>query len=380
MLQLRRAHGFTLIELLLVIGIIAVLASIVIVAVEPQRQLADARDAERNAYLRELGNAVIQYQIDYGQFPGNHPLETGTGGALPVCREGVTAQQDNSCLSLDALVPVYLSALKVDQLESNPYLTGFGVYLAEGLQPLATSYYLGQRQSIVSPTDYIAYWRLDLPQTGLDVLDDTHTFTGFTINMAGTPQPSTNVPPALARMSARSWSFDGNDDYIQAVAPDVSTISICAWIYSRAWNTDSDLQDIIVRAGQGDSASRFLLEFSGVPAGGSTGTKALRFGVEGSPSLVVFDANGENGYPGIGINQWYHICGTHDGSTARIYVDGQEVDSTPGAPAIGSTSPVMYIGGRSGTAGDSFTGEIDDLRIYNRALSAAEISLLASGR
>jgi fibronectin type 3 domain-containing protein len=72
------------------------------------------------------------------------------------------------------------------------------------------------------------------------------------------------------------------------------------------------------------------------------------------------------------VGQWQHLAATFDGATARYYVDGVEVASRAFTGSVGN-STTWRIGAYGGGPGGFFDGKIDEVRVYDRALGAAEI-------
>lgn len=110
--------GFTLIEVLLVIVIIAILAAIVIVAVNPGRQISQANNTQRNSDVRAVLDAVHQYAVD-------------NRGVLPtaITTTATTVKSATGGVDICALlVPTYLTALPYDPTATGAAYTDCTTY------------------------------------------------------------------------------------------------------------------------------------------------------------------------------------------------------------------------------------------------------------
>lgn len=87
------------------------------------------------------------------------------------------------------------------------------------------------------------------------------------------------------------------------------------------------------------------------------------------------DIGGERnavGSASLPLNVWSHLATTFDGSFVRLYVNGTQVGSLPFSGSMAASTGPLRLGGNS-VWGEWFAGLIDEVRVYNRALSASEI-------
>jgi len=107
-LTLSLSKGFTLIELLVVMGILAILLSIVLIAINPARQFGQANNAKRQSDVTAILNAIGAYAADHaGQLPAGIPVAPAA------------AADANTTTICNGIMPTYISAVPSDPTQNN---------------------------------------------------------------------------------------------------------------------------------------------------------------------------------------------------------------------------------------------------------------------
>lgn len=126
-----KRNGFTLLEILLVVAALAILAGIVIIAINPGKQLADTRNAQRRIDVNTILNGTYQYAIDNnGQLPSSIPTSANCPGTATneICKTGgvCTGLVDLSALTTNG---TYLVAIPTDPTGATT--NGAGYHIAK---------------------------------------------------------------------------------------------------------------------------------------------------------------------------------------------------------------------------------------------------------
>jgi len=208
----------------------------------------------------------------------------------------------------------------------------------------------------------VGYWKMDESSWTNDCSTSTVIDSSGNGNDGKSCPASTGPTGGAAGKFGNAGSFDGVDDRVQITSSsnlNSNYISIFAWVYRAADWTGNILMNK-------ESQFRLIANENGTDNKISLRISASNYSWSNRPT-----SNST-----IPLNQWSHIGYTYDGRYIKIYLNGV-LDNTVDIGSDGTlqtNSNSLFIG----TYGTSYyhTGEIDEVRIYNRALSPREVRAL----
>ncbi len=206
-----------------------------------------------------------------------------------------------------------------------------------------------------SDPNLVAWWRLD-DGSGSSARDSSGNDSHGTLR--GDPQWTTGkIGGAL--------DFDGDGDYVDCGNPDIfnfdEQVTVGAWINLRSipggWRT-------VVAKGQ--DGWRLALAWQTPGFEFAVAGRAFGYPASYSARQVVF-------------GEWHHVCGTYDGQTIRIYIDGQIDATSSHTYGIATNDANLLIGDNPQATGRFWDGLIDEVFVFSRALSSDDIRVVMQG-
>jgi prepilin-type N-terminal cleavage/methylation domain-containing protein len=401
--QARKTEGFTLIELLVVIAIIAVLAVVVILTLNPAQLLAQSRDSQRLSDMATLQSALNLYTEDQSGVAG-YSLGVASTSYLSVPDPSSIACVDlgmpsssysYQCASSTSYrrstgagwIPVDLASTTtgspigsipvdpVNQTSTDLYYT----YTTNGIQYQVNAFLESSKYAKTAFNDagsdpsllevgpgsvampdtgrgLVGYWPLDEGQ-GTTTIDwsgagNNGTWHGTAIGTSGYYSPG----------HVWQWggAFDGATDYIlgsSTFAPSGSNpVSFAAWAYL---NAASATGDAIISEGTNSAGGYEDLRIN------SNGFLILTNGSASFLSTLTPPTT-----------TWFFMVATLNGTAATMCLNANCVSGTQASTNVVPSS--FEIGAHLGTNGFPWIGYIDDVRMYDRVLSNAEIQEIYS--
>jgi prepilin-type N-terminal cleavage/methylation domain-containing protein len=351
----RGSKGFTLLEILLVIAAIGILAAIVLVAINPNRQIAQARNTVRQADINTIQKVVEQYLIEKGSYPNGI-----TNTYREICNTGsnnnTQGTVSNECIDLRELVPDYIASIPVNPSTSTH--SGYYAWINDINNKVAVLAGKGENGKVIG----VNHLKENIVTDGLVLHLDagnpaSYPGTGNTwFDLSGNNNNG-NLVNGVGYDSANGGSlvFDGVDDYV-----DLNKTAIQLGVYDADYTFDAWV---------------FPTNLSGDKSIFGTDQAAFRQGLHlifrnGTIYQGHFSSDFATG--AANLNSWNNISYTYVKSNglARIYKNGVLQGSGTISSFIGSTN-ILISRWRSG---NYFVGNGSSYKIYNRALTPEEIA------
>jgi hypothetical protein len=327
-------------------------------------------------YYNLTGNRHLRFYINGGagsnKLEGTTALATGvwyyvaatysTGGVITLYINGAQeAQGSGAATSIpSASANVTIGAREYTGFEDyfNGSIDDVRIYNRTLSAAEVASLYAQSSQSLIknSSLGLVAHWTFE-EGTGTATADKTGNGNTGTL---------TNGPTWAGGKFGKGISFDGTDDYVAVPNLGFSgaarQFSVCMWYNP---STGSTLRTLFSMGGDGTNSSANSLEIlRDYPS-------ANDLSMYGNGQAVRLTANSTPA-----VNQWTHACFSSDGTTTKIYTNGTQAASTAFSWTINNNTYAIGADLAQGGVAYNWYGSIDDVRIYNRALSAQEVSNL----
>lgn len=388
--------GFTLIEVLLVMVLIGVLLSIGLVSLNTEDRLIETRNNTRQTHIQTLESAITQYKLQEGNYPTglNRNYQEICDPEATVCTGFFDIKP--------FLVPTYIQAIPQDPNDSDTTGgSGYSIAIDEvtntislrSIQPEG-----GADIKINDPLPNLETSNVNTPLAVTNLLTPTPTPTptpvptptptpaplivqgGLVLHLdagdpASYPEPKTGTTwtdlsglgnngtlnpsvggPTYNTSNGGSLSFDGIDDRVggtSASVPISNSFTMSVWVRH---NTLPNRVQRYLTMGN---------EIGVIRHDGASQSGQLHFYIKTSGTLRI-NLRVNNS---LAINTWYYIVGTWDGTTSRLYRNAVQLGTNvPGGILDGGNLTYSVS-----SSSESLNGNIAEVTIYNRALTAQEI-------
>ncbi|MGI8685665.1 MAG: LamG-like jellyroll fold domain-containing protein [Acidimicrobiales bacterium] len=216
---------------------------------------------------------------------------------------------------------------------------------------LATSAAVPVTVANTGPAGLVGAWSFDEP-AGLTVVDASGSGNSGTL---------TNATRDAAGRFGSAVRFNGTNASV--VVPDSPSLDLTEGMTLEAWVKPSAAMGTAWRTAIMKERPQQLAYT--LYANSETSRPRTQISVEGSEQ-------GVSGTTQLALGTWTHLASTYDGSELRVYVNGTEVASIEATGSILTSSNALRFGGNA-AFGEFFEGLLDEVRIYNRALTGTEL-------
>ena len=278
-----------------------------------------------------------------GQYAMTHDIYFGTNrDDVNSAAESVhVGSQVLTGLQLPTLLPATTYYWRVDETDQT------------GNQQIGNLWSFTTRPVIAKTADLMGWWKMEDENSGT-VVDSSGWDNDGTIY--GNPQ-------WVDGAQGEALQFDGEADYVDTgYATDLANWTVCTWV------TSPLAPAATAATGPVHREKNFQINWN-------HGTAEDR----GAAGLCIAGTWYFATFGNLSGNTWYHLAATYDGSALKTYVNGElmATNVSPKGPADSEAATLVF--GKHATAAQFFAGAVDDVRLYDRALTADEVKQTMRG-